>query len=182
MWRVRHILQCRYFYPRPPRGGRPPDDDRRRADAAFLSTSPAWGTTEPALDLETANRNFYPRPPRGGRPVRASDYFAIHDISIHVPRVGDDNCAVLSHAVTGIISIHVPRVGDDGPPPGLCAFLLCISIHVPRVGDDTLSVQLPGAQTIFLSTSPAWGTTGQRLAGVHDLENFYPRPPRGGRR
>ena len=33
-----------YFYPRPPRGGRPPSQDRR-------------GTTQ----------NFYPRPPRGGR-------------------------------------------------------------------------------------------------------------------
>ena len=34
------------------------------------------------------------------------------NISIHVPRVGDDVCPELG-AEFDVISIHVPRVGDD---------------------------------------------------------------------
>ena len=40
-WRVR----WEDFYPRPPRGGRPFDFIADDIDAAFLSTSPARGTT-----------------------------------------------------------------------------------------------------------------------------------------
>ena len=59
-----------HFYPRPPCGGRP---EFRAvlvvAAPGFLSTSPVWGTT------------------RGRRP----HLIDLH-ISIHVPRVGDDSC------------------------------------------------------------------------------------------
>ena len=62
------------------------------------------------------------------------------------------------------ISIHVPRVGDDLVL--LCVFfiLFLISIHVPRVGDD-LQQSIDNSQAFaFLSTSPAWGTTGPVFA------------------
>ena len=58
----------------------------------FQSTSPVRGTTEPAEET-----------------VRMAD------ISIHVPREGDDG----DHRVqrlAQLISIHVPREGDDNPP------------------------------------------------------------------
>ena len=101
-------------------------------------------------------------------------------ISIHVPRVGDDQTLLLQvmliiyfyprpprggrprpdgPAVDALhISIHVPRVGDDGLTSGSQWERFIISIHVPRVGDDPF---LP----FFASIVP----------------NFYPRPPRGGR-
>ncbi len=101
---------------------------------AFLSTSPAWGTTQ-----------------------AQAGQFGRFDISIHVPRVGDDHFLQIVQGHFHI-SIHVPRVGDDAvprrsggflqyfyprPPRGgrpICydAFyqMLTISIHVPRVGDD----------------------------------------------
>ena len=41
------------------------------------------------------------------------------------------------------ISIHVPRVGDDISAPALHE-ILTISIHVPRVGDDPVTLP-PGA-------------------------------------
>ena len=56
-----------HFYPRPPRGGRPP----RRADDAragrFLSTPSARRATPRAGQMMPAPVDFYPRPPRGGR-------------------------------------------------------------------------------------------------------------------
>ena len=56
-----------YFYPRPPRGGRPPSQDRR-------------GTTQ----------NFYPRPPRGGRPAGFQQIAVFCGISIHALREEGD--------------------------------------------------------------------------------------------
>ena len=35
--------------------------------------------------------------------------------------------------------------------------------------------------SLFLSTSPAWGTTVERRANIPAQGHFYPRPPRGGR-
>ena len=57
-----------------------------------------------------------------------------------------------------LISIHVPREGDDPAARGQDRRLR-ISIHVPREGDDT-----------------------NTAIGATTRSNFYPRPPRGGRR
>ena len=63
----------RYFYPRPPRGGRPP--------------SPA---------LPATWTYFYPRPPRGGRREYYSTEFSNRKISIHALREeGDDELRTL---------------------------------------------------------------------------------------
>ena len=57
----------RYFYPRPPRGGRrlcsicPPRRSR------FLSTPSARRATVPVAHHYAVFFYFYPRPPRGGR-------------------------------------------------------------------------------------------------------------------
>ena len=57
----------KYFYPRPPRGGRPYD----------------LTMTYPIVD-------FYPRPPRGGRPAREQPYQNTIGISIHALREEGD--------------------------------------------------------------------------------------------
>ena len=57
-----------HFYPRPPRGGRPVDQQR------------------PA-----GRENFYPRPPRGGRPRRCCRPSRSSDISIHALREEGDS-------------------------------------------------------------------------------------------
>ena len=83
----------RYFYPRPPRGGRRGDISQRRVPLLFLSTPSARRATAArkgyarhlqisihALREEgdrftrrwtSISTNFYPRPPRGGRPMLA---------------------------------------------------------------------------------------------------------------
>ena len=67
----RAFLQGRlpvYFYPRPPRGGRPPVGTRKAAcHELFLSTPSARRTTVSVSPEAAVLPNFYPRPPRGGR-------------------------------------------------------------------------------------------------------------------
>ena len=59
-----------YFYPRPPRGGRPKTSPRHRRRLQFLSTPSARRATTQPGKLDKTIRNFYPRPPRGGRRQR----------------------------------------------------------------------------------------------------------------
>ena len=79
------------------------------------------------------------------------------------------------------ISIHVPREGDDVPVGCSCCLLKTISIHVPREGDDGKTIFNEVHAYQFLSTSPARGTTPASGMLPRSPANFYPRPPRGGR-
>ena len=58
------------------------------------------------------------------------------EISIHVPREGDDRVQRLLVGQIPAISIHVPREGDDRPGHIAACQTAGISIHVPREGDD----------------------------------------------
>ena len=81
-----------YFYPRPPRGGRPFPGGYRSPPGRFLSTPSARRATEqdrirvwsmdisihalreegdptPTSASSAGSNHFYPRPPRGGRPI-----------------------------------------------------------------------------------------------------------------
>ena len=77
------------FYPRPPRGGRPP---RQRS--------------------KCCRRYFYPRPPRGGRQTSLAQSDRASVISIHALREEGDGCAGLLR-LNGIISIHALREEGD---------------------------------------------------------------------
>ena len=78
----------------------------------FQSTSPVWGMT-----------------------IKEMERVSTTAISIHIPRVGDDEIRTS------------PRAGDG------------ISIHIPRVGDDLPKLSKPWLRWIFQSTSPVWGMT-----------------------
>ena len=56
-----------YFYPRPPRGGRPKAGCTLMYAAEFLSTPSARRATYYGESSARSWNNFYPRPPRGGR-------------------------------------------------------------------------------------------------------------------
>ena len=102
--------------------------------AVFQSTSPVRGTTTPVL-AQGQDFQISIHVPREG-----DDFFVlfVHGvavvISIHVPREGDDLAVLLQH-LAHPISIHVPREGDD-PPLSAGPIQRWISIHVPREGDD----------------------------------------------
>ena len=58
------------------------------------------------------------------------------EVSIHIPRVGDDVLYSHMSSATMQVSIHIPRVGDDERAKRI-AEIIAVSIHIPRVGDDT---------------------------------------------
>ena len=65
---VTFTRSCAYFYPRPPRGGRPASPrPLPRMESAFLSTPSARRATFNPPNLMLGRTYFYPRPPRGGR-------------------------------------------------------------------------------------------------------------------
>ncbi len=88
-----------YFYPRPPRGGRP-----LWLPLSFLHAYISIhalreeGDTTCFNDLEK-RPNFYPRPPRGGRPRLVRYCCAVLKISIHALREEGDNSAMKSKAL-----------------------------------------------------------------------------------
>ena len=62
-----------------------------------------------------------------------------NEISIHIPRGGDDRLWDSNKPVF-YISIHIPRGGDDGIQRFINGWL-AISIHIPRGGDDSKGAQ-----------------------------------------
>ena len=67
-WKCRGTLKLRYFYPRPPGGGRLKPASHLLKIALFLSTPSGWRATRPAVpSRRRLAAYFYPRPPGGGR-------------------------------------------------------------------------------------------------------------------
>ena len=101
---------------------------------------------------------FYPRPPRGGRPVEEWRRKVAKEISIHALREeGDLGFYICSR--TFPISIHALREEGDAKQP---AAVLC--------------------RLLFLSTPSARRATVVQRRIDSSAGDFYPRPPRGGRR
>ena len=88
-----------YFYPRPPRGGRPLGYMSLAGWDVFLSTPSARRATSSMMVGMPPSMHFYPRPPRGGR-QGSSDGQKVHPrISIHALREeGDQPFSGLSGA------------------------------------------------------------------------------------
>ena len=167
-----------YFYPRPPRGGRP--------------AHTAAGT---------ASHNFYPRPPRGGRQYRRGASRRGKRISIHALREEGDLVRLI-HIVFQID--FYPRPPRGGRPGGFRSdhpsrgFL-----STPSARRATRETRKPINHTQFLSTPSARRATANlgeqailKKISIHALReegdgrtgileglhaDFYPRPPRGGR-
>ena len=104
---------AQYFYPRPPRGGRPASAPLRARMPLFLSTPSARRATSPACTRAVVYANFYPRPPRGGRHSDPEGQHVHYAISIHALREEGDRCEDRGRA--GVhISIHALREEGDG--------------------------------------------------------------------
>ena len=151
--------QCRrYFYPRPPRGGRRFPHRAAVTDKVFLSTPSARRATD-LIHVETESE----------------------DISIHALREeGDDEIAEIFGGDADI-SIHALREEGDNrarPPPGkVVLFLSTPSARRATSASSTVS----GFSCDFYPRPPRGGRPAAKRAKM-ELSNFYPRPPRGGRR
>ena len=134
----RHPVLCcfgYYFYPRPPRGGRPACRDRK-----------------------TCRTDFYPRPPRGGRRFLAAASMLGFAISIHALREEGDTNGLVAFA-NGYIFLSTPSARRATMP------------HPHLTRDEAISIHALREE----------GDKNCRYC-IHDESNFYPRPPRGGRR
>ena len=167
------------FYPRPPRGGRPSATGRLTVHSRFLSTPSARRATfllfffgefiEISIHalreegdirfrpVSTTHCNFYPRPPRGGRLRPSWCSRTLRNFYPRPPR-GGRRRDFLRRDFGDVISIHALREEGDLELCGRFGAVK-ISIHALREEGDLQRGRLASAK-----------------------EDFYPRPPRGGRR
>ena len=125
---------------------------------------------------------FYPRPPRGGRrtafSTNSSSRLFLSTPSARRATIAS-SCKLLPYF---IISIHALR--EEGDPalkaamPAAQKFLSTPSARRATVGEVPFTYLV----LEFLSTPSARRATGAIHGGETFQWNFYPRPPRGGRR
>ena len=147
--------------------------------AIFLSTPSARRATDRFRPRQRPGNHFYPRPPRGGRLHGLLLFLPDISISIHALREEGDGT---QYPPLRVKSNFYPR-----PPRGGRPFMPRVKCHLP----------------LFLSTPSARRATQQpergplhRPISIHALreegdqatnnqfsflQDFYPRPPRGGR-
>ena len=105
-----------YFYPRPPRGGRPAPPKQQKITIQFLSTPSARRATNSARLTTPSCCDFYPRPPRGGRPTRLGERRMTQSISIHALREeGDISAKTYTAAVQAFLSTPSARRATRWP-------------------------------------------------------------------
>ena len=101
--------------------------------------------------------DFYPHPPRGGR-----------------------HLAELQNIMMRAISIHALREEGDEAHCGSAKLLQAISIHALREEGDVEVRQAHGDEHISIHALREEGDKDGEVSAEWE-ENFYPRPPRGGR-
>ena len=136
--RARSSRGLSYFYPRPPRGGRPLEQAEALAAEIFLSTPSARRATrkdypfcrfsmqisihalreegdERGPEARLSHHHFYPRPPRGGRPDGRRDAGAgNHYFYPRPPRGGRPNCCFNQYLVCSFLSTPSARRATGG--------------------------------------------------------------------
>ena len=158
--RVFHIRlgTLRNFYPRPPRGGR-----REYNIWNMLTSSISIHALREEGDVYVSHGSprcidFYPRPPRGGRQGHLKRKAAFRRfLSTPSARRATGNTSIFR--TDQMISIHALREEGDTMPCVLRLSWCPISIHALREEGDSSATPNSAA-----------------------ARNFYPRPPRGGRR
>ena len=131
----------KYFYPRPPRGGRPFSEWLfSKSSIVFLSTPSARRATFSPHDDAPRPRNFYPRPPRGGRHVAVDLFSSSVEISIHALREEGDCTAPAGISIEWDFYPRPPR-GGRRPSRRDRGSIYSISIHALREEGDPGYVQ-----------------------------------------
>ena len=123
----------------------------------FYPRPPGGGRHKEVSDVDV-DGYFYPRPPGGGRrPMR---------------RMLRISCTFLS-TPSGWRATYMSNAGEH------CG---SISIHALRVEGDRCLIKFLKIHNVFLSTPSGWRATFLQLPSRRRPQNFYPRPPGGGRR
>ena len=123
---------------------------------------------------------FYPRPPRGGRLLRLDQTIDQQAISIHALREeGDTNRASKKCGVENFYP-RPPRGGRHEQAFGYQE-AWAISIHALREEGDLIPTIAGWGLNISIHALREEGDINI-WKGASERPNFYPRPPRGGRR
>ena len=122
-----------YFYPRPPRGGRPETIRNPYTNERFLSTPSARRATSLSLLALSSVMDFYPRPPRGGRLRLRRGHPGHGRISIHALREEGDVAYADVNDDTKIISIHALREEGDSKNRDKISIFKQIIQHSARI-------------------------------------------------
>ena len=170
----------KYFYPRPPRGGRPSVPSTTTLTTNFYPRPPRGGRPDDITTPWTRKANFYPRPPRGGRPADAVRLIAA-GLFLSTP-----SARRATRQMTDCIVVE-EFLSTPSARRATCYLRITItnnniSIHALREEGDLLMAGLSTFWSRFLSTPSARRATRQRYRLPRFLRDFYPRPPRGGRR
>ena len=122
---------------------------------------------------------FYPRPPRGGRRGRPAGRSLFLAISIHALREEGDFTVSNSFSPVSIF-LSTPSVrratGQQDTYRRLCG----ISIHALREEGDVAEALFSEGLKDFYPRPPRGGRRSS-APNTPATRNFYPRPPRGGR-
>ena len=146
------------FYPRPPRGGRHGYEEQTSYDKIFLSTPSARRAT-----------------------IAPSHNGKISDISIHALREEGD----AEYGMDGADRHHFyprPPRGGRHTDASMVFDADMISIHALREEGDQPTSCRKAKLSRFLSTPSARRATSHPPWCRCSVADFYPRPPRGGRR
>ena len=170
-----------YFYPRPPRGGRRYYIVTGNARVPFLSTPSARRATTPQEEHTQGDKNFYPRPPRGGRPSVSIAWTTTLPF-LSTPSARRATVPDLLELLPGTNFYPRPPRGGRLLAAMIDAGYIDISIHALREEGDIGEHTTRSGTTTFLSTPSARRATICPLCEWQKKNNFYPRPPRGGRR
>ena len=190
----------KYFYPRPPRGGRRRSANARTNPSDFYPRPPRGGRLKKLYRM-CDKADFYPRPPRGGR-LPASPAILTPWVFLSTPSARRATQSKTREGKMQAISIHAlreegdllplcfqnpnvyfyPRPPRGGRPSRVWTWTGCrmISIHALREEGDVSSSGLPGKISYFYPRPPRGGRPTAPLI-LPTGANFYPRPPRGGR-
>ena len=158
-----------YFYPRPPRGGRPPHTARNLMGYRISIHALREEGDMTSISSTGSSPNFYPRPPRGGRrDPEAAAYYAKKFLS--TPSARRATCFWTSSTTSSkFLSTPSARRATHGHFP-----------RPPRGGRQQQQTEQQKSKE-FLSTPSARRATSVQHSLNRIMRDFYPRPPRGGR-
>ena len=124
---------------------------------------------------------FYPRPPRGGRHAVLTANGIATAISIHALREeGDNAMQAINSAKQSFLSTPSARRATRHPHIGHRRFRQFLSTPSARRATSALSPYI-SEKTDFYPRPPRGGRRALCHQRIGDHDNFYPRPPRGGR-
>ena len=180
-FRASSVISMFYFYPRPPRGGRPLAEFRARVERTeFLSPPSARRATQKAMATAYCQNDFYPRPPRGGRRRNRPETICTRPYFYpRPPRGGRLNAGTL---LLWLRLISIPALREEGDFDQASTkssdYLFLSPPSARRATEGRWSVcPHPGISIPALREEGDSSTCPNNSRSVY----FYPRPPRGGR-